>query len=318
MEPLPILLLEPIHPEARARLETFAQPVEARDEAAALQRAATTPIAAIVTRGRGPVTAALIEACPRLRVIARVGVGLDNIDVGAASARGIPVVNAPGSTTQAVAEQTMLLMLALARRLVDLATAVRDGRWAVRAGYTGLELGGRTLGIVGMGDIGQRVAALATAFGMEVCYWSRTPRDVAVPYRPFEALLAESDVVSLHVALTPETRHLLAAPQFGAMKPGALLVNTARGGLVDPAALRQALDQGLLGGYATDVWDPEPPSPADPLLRHERVLVVPHVAALTEATFRRMSQRTVENVRAILHDEAPEPGCIFNAAALAS
>lgn len=314
MDTPPILLLEPIHPDARALLADFGRPLDAGDGALRLAREA--PIAAILTRGRGRVTADLMDACPHLQVIARVGVGLDNIDVDAATARGIPVVNAPGSTTQAVAEQTLLLTLGLARRLVDLATAVKAGRWEIRAGYTGIELFEQTFGIIGMGDIGQRVAALASAFGMDVRYWSRTEKDVPYLYRPLETLLGESDVLSLHVALTPSTRHLIDADILQQMKPGALLINTARGAIVDGTALLDALDRGHLGGYGTDVWDPEPPPPDDPLLRHERVLAVPHVAAMTEATFRRMGLRTARNVQAILHGKPPEPGCIFNAAAL--
>lgn len=311
-----ILLLESIHAEAAAELAAHVQTLQAEDAADALRIAQAERVVAVLTRGRGVVSQALIDACPALRVVARVGVGLDNVDVEAATARGVPVVNAPGSTTVAVAEQTLLLMLAHARRLVALAAAVRGGRWEARRSYSGAELFERSLGVVGLGDIGRRVADLASAFGMDVAYWSRTPREAPYSLRPLDALLAESDVVSVHVALTPETRGFIGREALARMKPGALLVNTARGAVVDQGAVLEALERGHLGGYATDVWDPEPPPEGDPLLHHERVLAVPHVAAMTEATFRRMSLRTARNVLAILSGEPPEEGCVYNAARL--
>ncbi len=244
--------------------------------------------------------------------MARCGVGVDNIDVAAATERGIPVVYAPGSTTTAVAEHAMMLMLAASRRLCTLNAAVHAGNWAIRNGWTSVELAGKTLGIVGLGDIGQRVATLATAFGMQVAYWSRSSRDEGLQYLPLDELLAQSDVVSLHVGLNAETRHLIGADTLARLKPGAILVNTARGGVIDQAALAAALDSGQVGFFATDVLETQPPAAADPLLGHERVLVTPHVAALTDATFRHICVRSASNVLAILRGEEPEREAVYN------
>lgn len=307
-----ILLLEPIHPEARERLSSYGRVATADDPAAAERVVRAGAVQAIVTRGRREVRRRLIEQCPDLKVVARVGVGLDNVDVAAATERGVMVLNAPGSTTVAVAEHTLMLMMALTRRLYSMAEAVKKGDWALRAGYDGDELSDKTLGIVGMGTIGQRVAKQAEAFGLRVVYWSRAEKNVPYPYRPLPALLAEADVVSVHVALTPETRHLLDRAALASMKPGAVLVNTARGAIIDQAALVEMLDHGPLGGFAADVLDPEPPAPDDPLLHHEKTLITPHTAALTKTTFRKMCLRTVNNVVAALRGEPVEAGCVAN------
>jgi D-3-phosphoglycerate dehydrogenase len=309
-----ILLLEPLHPEAHRRLAALGRVVLAEADAEAEQAARTEPVEAIITRGRGRVQRPLIEACPALKVVARVGVGLDNVDVEAATERGVMVLNAPGSTTIATAEHAMMLMIALGRQLLPAARAVQAGHWAYRRDYSGDELADKTLGIVGMGAIGQRVAHLAEAFGMRVVYWSRTEKAVPYPWRSLPHLLAEADVVSIHVALTPETRHLLGRDELAAMKPGALLINTARGAVIDQDALLAALDNGPLGGFAADVLAQEPPDAADPLLRHENVLLTPHTAALTANTFRKMNLRTIANVVAVLRDEPVEAACVVNPA----
>ena len=175
----------------------------------------------------------------------------------------------------------------------------------------GAELRGKTLGIVGLGDIGRRVAELASAFQMHVAYWSRASADERYQSLALPDLLAEADVVSLHLALTPETRHIIGAAELGRMRPGAILVNTARGGLIDPAALRVVLLEGHLGYFAADVLDTEPPPPDDPLLASERVLLTPHTAALTDQTYRAMCVSTARNVLAILRGEAPQEKSVF-------
>lgn len=295
-----IVLLETIHPDAEALLAAYDQVVLAESPADLGTQIPYSEIVAILTRGRGQIRRPLLEACPNLRVVARCGVGLDNIDVAVAQERGIAVERAPGSTTIAVAEHTLLLMLALARRLDTLASAVKAGNWAVRNHYEGHDLYGKTLGIIGMGAIGQRVAALATAFGMAVCYWNRTPK--ALPYLQVElpTLLQQADVVSIHSALGPETHHLLNAHALSLLKPTALLINTARGAIIDPAALRAALAANRLAGFGADVLDQEPPDPTEPLLTHERVLITPHTSALTAETYRAMCIQTVQNVLAVL------------------
>lgn len=307
-----ILLLETLHPDAEERLAEGGHLIlaEQAEEAAAV--AARGPVHAILTRGRGQVRRPLLEACRELRVVARAGVGLDNVDVAAATELGIPVVNAPGSTTIAVAEQTLLLISALLRGLYASAHAVKQGDWEVRRHYAGDDLAGKRLGLVGMGQIAGRVARLAEAYDMEVVYWSRTDKAVPYPRLPMDEVIATSDVVSLHVALTPDTHHLIGRRELAAMKPGALLVNTARGAVVDQAAVLEALREERLSGFGADVLDPEPPRPGEPLLGHPRALITPHTSALTGSTYRSMCLRTADNVLAVLRGEAVEPGCIAN------
>lgn len=270
-------------------------------------------VVAILTRGRGRISSALIERCPELRVVARCGVGLDNIDLRAAHERGVPVIYAPGSTTAAVAEHAVMLMLAAARKLYPIAAAVNDDRWEARDSYQGVELTGKTLGIVGLGAIGRRVAELAQAFGMHVLTWSRASRDPRYEALELDALLARADVVSLHTALTPETRHMIGARALALMKPEALLINTARGGLIDQHALADALERGRVAAFAADVLDPEPPAAGERLLRHPRVLVTPHIAVLTDVTYRTMCVRTAANVLAVLRGDQPERESVYGA-----
>jgi phosphoglycerate dehydrogenase-like enzyme len=308
-----ILLLETIHPEAQKRLEEFGRVVVAFDAEDALRIAGDELVHAIITRGHGQVRQSLLEKCPDLHVVARVGVGLDNIDVKAAIRRRVKVINAPGSTTIATAEHTLLLIAALQRGLLPMAQGAAAGHWAVRNQYTGDDLCGKTLGIIGMGAIGQRVATLAEAFGMSVIYWNRSPKDLPYERQTLAALLAEADIVSVSVALAPETKHLLSHIQLAVMKPGALLVNTARGAIIDQPALVDALASGHLGGFATDVLEQEPPDQHEPLLQFPNVIVTPHIAALTETTYRKMSLRTADNVIAILSDESIEASDIVKA-----
>ncbi|MBX5440221.1 MAG: D-glycerate dehydrogenase [Solirubrobacteraceae bacterium] len=247
------------------------------------------------------VDAALLDAAPRLRAIAVYAVGTDNVDHAAARARGIPVGNTPGVLTDATADLAFALILAAARRLAEGERAVRAGAWRTwePAGWLGLELRGATLGIVGAGRIGRAVARRAEGFGMEVV----TSRPA-----PLEELLERSDVVSLHVPLTDATRHLIDAAALARMKPGAILVNTARGGVVDQRAVAQALRDGRLGAAALDVTDPEPLPPDDPLLDAPNLLVVPHIGSATHATRARMADMAVDNLLAALAGEPmPHP-----------
>jgi phosphoglycerate dehydrogenase-like enzyme len=301
-----IVLLESIHPDAQALLESAGR-VLATSE---LGEVGDASVRAIVTRGKGRVMADVIKRWPTLEVVARCGVGLDNIDTAAAARAGVTVVHAPGSTTHAVVEHAVMLMLALARSVVALDRAVAAGDWDVRNGYEGRELRNMRMGVVGLGAIGGRVAALGEALGMEVVCTTRRSAP-AVRRVTLGELLATSDVVQLCVPLTDDTRLMIGAAQLDVIKPGALLVNTARGPLVDQTAVRAALDNGRLGGYATDVWDPEPPAAGDGLLGHPRVLVTPHVAALTDVTYREICMRPVEAVVAVLRGDAPDPGCVY-------
>jgi glyoxylate reductase len=248
------------------------------------------------------VDAGVIEAAPRLRAIANMAVGTDNIDLEAAGARGIPVGNTPDVLTDATADLAFALLLALARRIVPGAAMVRDGEWRTwePAKDLGADLAGGTLGIVGLGRIGQAVARRAEGFGMEVIHSSRSSGV------PLEELLERSDFVSLHTPLTPETHHLVDAGFLSRMKPTALLVNTTRGGVVDQAVLGAALEAGEIAGAALDVTDPEP-LPADhPLLGAPNLLVVPHVGSATIRTRAKMAAMAVDNLLAAL-DGRPMP-----------
>ncbi|MEM9131884.1 MAG: NAD(P)-dependent oxidoreductase [Actinomycetota bacterium] len=310
-----ILLLESAHAEAEALLADTADLVRSSD-ALAVAPEVRAAVRAVVTRGKGQVSAPVIEALPALEVVARCGVGLDNIDTVAADAAGVTVVHAPGSTTVAVAEHALLLTLALGRRLTTLDREVSAGNWSVRDGYEGFELRGKTLGVIGLGDIGRRIALLGRAFDMEVVCATRRAPTVDVPRRELSELLATADVVQVCVPLTDETRGLIDDDAFAALKPGALVVNTARGPIVDHAALRRALSGaadggGGIGGYAADVWDPEPPRLDDPLLGDERVLITPHLAALTDVTYRELCLRPARSVVAVLTGQAPDPATVY-------
>jgi glyoxylate reductase len=247
------------------------------------------------------VDAELLGAAPRLRAVANLAVGTDNIDLEAAAARGVAVGRTPDVLTDATADLAFALLLAAARRLTQGEAAVRAGDWVTwePAGDLGVEVTGATLGIVGWGRIGQAVARRAGGFGMDVIHSKPTP---------LEELLERADFVSLHVPLTPATRHLIDADALARMKPTAILVNTARGPVVDQRALAAALHAGTLGGAALDVTDPEPLPPADPLLDAPNVLVVPHIGSATVRTRSRMADLAVDNLLAALAGEPmPHP-----------
>jgi glyoxylate reductase len=240
----------------------------------------------------------LLDAAPRLKAVANYAVGFDNVDLAACRARGIAVGNTPDVLTAATADLAMALVLALARRLPEAAADVRDGRWRTwePARWLGLELEGARLAVIGSGRIGRAVARRAGGFGMEVQLVGRGD--------DLGAALARADVVTLHAPLTAETRHLIDAAALARMRPGALLVNTARGGLVDQRALLEALRAGHLGGAALDVTDPEPLPADDPLLALPGVIVVPHVGSATQRTRERMAEMAVENVLAGIEGRA--------------
>ncbi len=245
------------------------------------------------------VDAALIEHCPGLRAISNYAVGYDNIDVEAAAARGIAVGNTPDVLTEATADLTFALLLAAARKLPEAMSAVARGDWVTwePGRFLGASVDGAVLGIVGMGRIGRAVARRAAGFEMTVLYVGGGGVDSASEVT-LEALLERSDFVSLHCPLTPLTHHLIDAGALARMRPTAILINTARGPIVDQKALSQALLSGQIAGAALDVTDPEPPVSGDPLLSAPNLLVVPHIGSATRAAREQMAELAVENLLA--------------------
>lgn len=284
-----------VEPVLGPRLRFVAQPTEV--DLALAQGA--------IVRAAYPVNRDALERMPQLRVLARTGVGTELVDLQLCAERDIPVVITPGSNTRAVAEGAIGMAAALTKRFAELTRLVADGRWDERVQIPVGDLDGSTLGIVGFGRIGQRLAELAAAFGMRVLAFDEFAEvPAALRADTLEALLAESDVVSLHIPLTSENRNLFDADALGRMKPGAVLVNCARGGLIDLDAALAALESGQLGGLGLDAFDPEPPV-HHAVFEHPRVILTPHVMGLsvrsTEATFRDAAQ----GVRDVLEGRTP-------------
>lgn len=242
---------------------------------------------ALIVRSGTQVNAAVLEGQKRLRAIARAGVGVDNIDVPAASRQGIVVMNTPGGNTVSTAEHTVALMLALSRNVAKANDSLKAGKWD-RNKFTGSQLEGKTLGIVGLGRVGQAVARRALGFGMTVIGFDPfLSAEKALEFGiesvgRIEDLWPRCDYVTLHTPMTPETRHLIGVRELDLMRPGVRIINCARGGLIDEPALLEALNAGKVAGAAIDVFDPEPPPTDDPLIAHPSVLVTPHLGASTE------------------------------------
>ncbi len=253
------------------------------------------------------IDAPLIDAAPLLRVITNVAVGYDNIDVAAAAARNIAVGNTPGVLTETTADLAFALMLAVARRIVEAERFVRDGRWRTWDPnlLLGYDLHGATLGIIGYGAIGQAVARRATGFGMRVVAATRSElaSDAIAQRVDLVSLLRESDFISLHVPLTDETRGMIGEPQFRAMKRTAIIINTARGGVIDQPALVRALHDGAIAGAGLDVAAIEPIPEGDPLLAAPNVVLLPHIGSATHATRERMADMAIANCLAGLRGE---------------
>jgi glyoxylate reductase len=262
------------------------------------------------------VDAEVINHAPNLKIIANFGVGYNNIDIQAASARGILVTNTPDVLTDATADLTFALILAVARRLVEGDRITREGRfkfWAPMH-FLGDEVSGKTLGLVGLGRIGKAVARRAAGFDMQVLYYQRhrlspaEEKSLQVAYREFETLLHQSDFLSLHVPLTPATRHLIGAPELTQMKPSAYLINTSRGPVVDEKALLQALKNKQIRGAGLDVYENEPQLTAG-LGALNNVVLLPHIGSATVETRTEMALTAAKNLLAGLNGEPP-PNCV--------
>lgn len=250
--------------------------------------------------------AVLDKALPRLKVISKYGIGLDKIDVEACTARKVPVLFTPGVNHTTVAEHTFCLLLALVRNLVDSANAVRDGQWKRMTGH---EIWNKSMGIVGLGRIGQEVAKRAIAFGMKVHaldpYWPEAfaNENGVVRHETIETMLSQIDVLSLHANLSESTRHLVNAKRIELCRPDLLVVNTSRAELVHMPDMIAALDAGKIGGYATDVLDEEPPPADHPLLKHPKALITPHIGSRTYESVPRQAMRATLNLVNFLNGE---------------
>lgn len=254
---------------------------------------------------------ALLAAAPRLRIVANVAVGYDNLDVATLNRRKIAATNTPGVLDETTADLAWTLLMCVARQIVAADAFARAGKWRSWElnQFCGADVWGKTLGIVGFGRIGQAVARRARGFGMRVIYSSghrvaaEIERELAAEYRTLDALVAEADFVTLHVPLTPSTRHMIAAPQFAAMKPTAYLINTARGPVVDEAALIAALAAGRIAGAGLDVYEREPEIPDG--LRRANVVMTPHIGSASIETRTKMAMIAVENVIAFFDGKRP-------------
>lgn len=303
-----VLLLESLHPSARAALDGGAQVVALEQPDAPVDDAVLREVEAIVTRGRGQVDAGLLARCPALRVVTRAGVGLDNVDRAAAAARGVAVVHVPDALTETVSEHALALALAARREVVSSARAAREGRWEERDRFTGESLAGSRVTVVGLGAIGERTRALMVALGAEVTAWNRSAREVDGFEPDLARALTGAEVVTLHVALDDGTRGLMDTDRLALLAPGAVVVNTARPGVVEAGAMLAALEAEHVAAYAVDGFHPEPPPADDPLLRHPGVIVTPHVAALTGRTYAALCAAAVTGTLDVLDGRAPGGG----------
>jgi len=306
-----VLLYEPIHQKA---LEVLKAGAEVRMAASLEEDALLGQVAdvdGIIIRANGRVSRRLMQAAPRLKVVARHGVGVEAIDRQAAAERGITVVNTPAANDESVAEQCVAFMIVLAKRILESDRALRAGDWQARYRLIGAEVQGKTLGLVGFGKIGQRVAAICrNGLGMPILYhdvvaYAQAERALGARRVPLEELLQESDFVSLHLPLLPATQALIGEAALRRMKPSAFLINTARGPVVDQAALVRALREKWIAGAGLDVYDPEPLPPDSPLLQMDNVVLSPHMASHTDEALLRMAM-VVTDVLAVIEGRAPE------------
>jgi D-3-phosphoglycerate dehydrogenase len=293
--------------ERRTLAEIDAELVVAeKQDAATLKRLAAHADAIMTNWAKVP--AEVIAAAPKCRIISRLGIGLDNIDVACATSRKIIVTNVPDYCLIEVAEHALALLLALARKVAFYHQQSKSGSYDLRAGAVLRRIEGQTLGVVGLGNIGTRLAQKAAALGMNVLATARMPRAMPAGVRraEFDELLSASDYVSLHLPLVPETRELIGAAQLASMKPSAYLINTARGGLVDHAALAAALAAGKLAGAALDVQHPEPPPLDQPPWNDPRVIVTPHAAFVSQESLENLRARSSRQVATCLAGGRPE------------
>ena len=278
-----------------------------QDAAALAELAKKKEVDAIMTNW-AKVPLEVIAASPQCRIVCRLGIGLDNIDVAHCTSQKIPVTNVPDYCLIEVAEHALALLLSLSRKVAFYHHETKEGRYQLQSGPKLRRIEGQTLGIVGLGNIGRKLAEKALGIGLKVVATSRTRKNplAGVEFVTLDDLLARSDYVSLHTPLTPQTKRSIGAEQLAKMKPSAYLINTARGGLIDHDALLTVLEAGELAGAALDVQDPEPPDLSQPIFRHERVFVTPHAAFVSEESLANLRSRVAKQVVARLKGEQPE------------
>ncbi len=262
-----------------------------RSEAGLIERIREAEIVLNI-RSSSKFTERVFASCPRLRLVSVWGTGTDHVDLAAAARHGVTIANTPGVSAVSIAEHTLALLLAVARRLPQTDRATRAGGWP--RGRS-VELHGKTCGIIGLGAIGRRFAQLAAAIGMRVVAWTMHPRD-GDPIVPLDELYRTADVVSLHLRLSPQTEGFVGAAQFALMKPGAILINTARGAIVDEAAMIEALAGGRIAGAGLDVFATEPLPPNHPLTALDNVVITPHCAGITPEALEAGLRMAVENI----------------------
>ncbi len=312
-----VLLPEPIPSEGRRLLEGRVRIVETPDHTPVTLKKFIRDAHGVILRTGARITGEIIAEGPYLQVIARTGVGVDNVDVKAATERGIYVCHVPDANVVSVAEHVMGLLLALSKQLKTLDMESRRGNFASRYQHLTTELSGKTIGIVGLGKIGREVAERTRkGLGMKVLAFDpyvgaqEARRFGAEPFDSLREMLSQSDAVTLHVPLTEKTRKLIGAAEFRSMKPSAWFINTARGGLVDEAALIEALDSGVIAGAGLDVFESEPLASDSPLTRFNNVVLSPHVAGMTKESSIRMAVRAAEAILDVL--EGRTPAHVFN------
>ena len=313
-----VLLSQEIHKDAISFLkekgfEIFTAP-SPEDE---VVRKYVADIDAIIVRTATKLSRDTIFAARQLKVIARTGAGVDNVDVAAAIEKNIPVCNTPEANIDSVAEHTVVFILALSKYLFKMDAAVRSNNFAIRNSYLPMDLEGKNLGLVGFGKIGRKVARICSScFGMKIRFFDPYLGNDIQDNFPFERvdtickLFTISDFVSIHIPFTKENYHMIGSEYLKKMKAGSFLVNTSRGGIIDEAALAKSLGSGIISGAALDVFEDEPPKPDNPLLKAENIILTPHSAALTKESSRRMAIHAAQGVADVLEGKTPK--WVFN------
>ncbi|HET8578665.1 MAG TPA: hydroxyacid dehydrogenase [Methylomirabilota bacterium] len=311
MKPL-VVVAGAIHPDGLKQLEAEASVIVTDETTEEGLLRVAKEADGILFRIRPNCTRSLMTACPRLKVVGRHGVGLDTVDLKAATDLGVAVVHAPGSNSDSVAEHAWMLILACAKRTLDVDRMTRKADWGAQRWKGNMELAAKTLGIIGVGNIGRRVARIGNAFGMRVIGYDKYVADDEVrkrdaePMKDMASVLSQADVVTCHTPHTPETHHMIDAKAVGLMKPGVIFINTSRGKTQDERALFEGLTRGTIRAAGLDVFEEEPTHADNPLLNLPNVVVSSHVAGVTEETVRGMAMQVTAEMLRVLRGEKPQ------------